>query len=199
MVIVAFHGRQRLEGAQRVGRPPLKRPERFGHTGLSLDLANRRRLALLGRLLLQPASQIGERPFRPRVGQGIDGGAESRLELVAALGDVCVPLASRASDARRSSKVPESAPPGVSPDGATSGTSRPILTSFPFSGSPTWSRNSDPPTLIASSLTTTAVTVAAPIHAATTVPVDATSTLTALIVGGEGGEGPAPMHLRRRP
>ena len=122
VVIVAFYGRQRLEEAQRVGRPPLKRPERFGHTGLSLDLANRRRLALLGRLLLQPASQIGERPFRPRVGQGIDGGAESRLELVAALGDVCVPLASRASDARRSSKVPESAPPGVSPDGATSGT-----------------------------------------------------------------------------
>ena len=92
LIVAAFRGRRRLDGAQRLGRPLLKRPERFGHLELGLDLGNRRRLALLGPLLEQPAPQIGEQqPFRPRVGQRIHGAAESRLNPIAVLGDVCVP------------------------------------------------------------------------------------------------------------
>ena len=38
LVVAAFRGRRRLDGAQRLGRPLLKRPERFGHLGLGLEL-----------------------------------------------------------------------------------------------------------------------------------------------------------------
>jgi hypothetical protein len=109
VLVVAFRGRRRLDGAQRLGRPLLKRPERFGHLGPGIDLANRRRLALLGPLLEQPAPQIGERPFRPRACQRIDGGAESRLEPIAVLVDVRVPrlnVACGAHPLRRAASPP---------------------------------------------------------------------------------------------